>query len=85
MVHFAQSQLTDSGREIVIFTAYIENKSLQCAISYEALQDHFDGNTLKPIDTFVLNRRAIERIAEKLITQRRFESDDSILIRTSDC
>lgn len=85
IVRFPQAQLYDSAREIVIFTAYVGEESISCSISLEALQDHFQGNIHKPLQAFICNRHAIERITELLISQRRFETDGSVLIRTTDC
>ncbi len=85
MARFPNSELYDSGREIVIFAAIVHDETIQCAISLEALHDHFDGDMLKPVQTFKLNRRAIEQIAERLLSRHRFEADGSILIRTADC
>ena len=82
---FPKFQLYDSSREIMNFAAIVGDKTIACAISLEALQDNFDGDTRKPTETFVMNRSSIERIAEELISRQRFEPDGSILIRTADC
>ena len=80
---FPNSQLYDSSREIVHFVAIVGDKTIACSISLEALHDHFEGDMRKPTETFVANRPAIERLAEKLILRKRFEQDGSILIRTT--
>jgi hypothetical protein len=77
--------LYDSHRMVVLFVAIVSNETIGCAISHEALTDHFENNALQPAAAFSRHRAAIERIAEKLISQKRFESDGSILIRTADC
>ena len=85
-VRFSNSPpLYDSDRDIVIFVAYVEQTTIRCAISGEALRDHFEKNTQKPCKTFLRNRVPIEHIAKRLILQQRFETDGSILIRTADC
>jgi hypothetical protein len=57
-----------------------------CAISKEAIADHFGGDPHQDLlETFRFNRLKIEAVALKLIRQGQFESDGSILIRTSDC
>ena len=85
IARFPKSQLYDSTREIVNFAAIVGDRTIACAISIEALHDHFDGDIQKPTETFVGNRGAIERIAERLISRQRFEADGSIKIRTADC
>ncbi len=50
----------------------------------EALEDNFDGNISEPLKSFDLNRPAIKSIAKNLISQNRFESDGSVLIKSQD-
>ena len=85
VARFPNSTLYDSGRMVVNFAAIIGSDAINCAISLEALKDHFDNDCTKPTVVFSRHRPAIERIAERLITQKRLESDGSILIRSSDC
>jgi hypothetical protein len=56
-----------------------------CAISLQALEVRFGAKRGDIRQTFFQNQTAIESIAEKLIAQKRFEPDGSILIRTADC
>jgi Protein of unknown function (DUF1488) len=74
----------NDDRQIVQFYAVDQLNRIPCAISKEALDDHFQ-NGANPPDIFRSNRDPIEAIASKLIAHDRFESDGSILIRTSDC
>ena len=74
----------NDDRQIVQFYAVDQLNRIPCAISKEALDDHF-GNGANPLDIFKSNRDTIEAIASKLISRGRFESDGSILIGTSDC
>ena len=86
IARFPQTQIYDSDAKIVNFAAYVGEKTISCYISIEALQDHFQGNLLKPLQAFICNRPAIEQITERLIAQQRFEADGcSILIRSEDC
>ena len=85
IARFPKSQLYDSSREIVNFAAIVGDKTIVCAISIEALHDHFDGDIQKPTETFIGNRGAIEYITERLIARQRFEADGSIMIRAADC
>jgi len=70
---------------VVKFAAIVGNDTIGCEISLEALKDNFENDCLQPTAVFSRHRPAIERIAEKLIAQKRFENDGSILIRSSDC
>lgn len=83
-VSFHAVETLSASREIVSFPAEINGKRIQCAISWEALQDHFDGNGVPPINCFRANRKAIEAKAEHLIQRGRFESDGSVFIRSQD-
>lgn len=81
----AYTPLYDSHREVVKFAAYVGGATVACAISREALMDHFENTSKEPASVFSRHRAAIECIAEKLIAKGRYESDGSILIRSSDC
>jgi hypothetical protein len=85
IISFPPTQYYVDESESVIFPADVGQETIGCSISLAALQDHFQGHLLKPLEAFICNRPAIERIAERLITQRRFEEDGSVLIRTADC
>jgi len=82
---FPDRETLNSVRDAVSFPAEMNNSIISCAISGEALEDHFRGDNIPRLDTFRANRHAIEIIAERLINQQRFEQDGSILIRMQDC
>lgn len=75
----------DGNREVVTFPVFLNKQRIRCAISLEAIQDHFGGKDLPPLDVFRAKRSAIEGIAKRLIERQRFEQDGSILIRSQDC
>jgi hypothetical protein len=81
---FPQTQIYDDVDQAVIFTAISDKEPIRCTISLAALQDNFQGH-LRPLKAFICNRPAIEKIAERLIAERRFEADGSILISSIDC
>ena len=83
-INFPNIETIDVRRMVVSFPAEQDNNRIICEISFEALQDNFGGNNIQPFDCFKANRHAIEEKAERLITQGRFEHDDSILIRSQD-
>lgn len=84
-ISFSDIEAWDGDRFAVSFPAEEMSQRIRCAISWEALQDHFGGDNVTPVEAFRANRCAIERIAEGLITMSRFEQDGSILIRSQDC
>jgi hypothetical protein len=69
---------------VVSFAAVVDGRDVRCAISFEALMDHFGADFKDPRPAFIANRRRIEQLTAKLITQGRFESDGTILIRNQD-
>jgi hypothetical protein len=85
-ITFLSGDTWDGGRMVAIFWASMGDQRVPCAISFEALQDqrHFHEDPGPPIDTFRRHRPVIENLARRLIRQRRFEPDGSILIRAQD-
>lgn len=83
-INFLAGETWNGNREIVSFLADVDGKRIQCAISWEALQDNFGGDGMEPIKCFRANRPAIEAKAERLIKRGRFEEDGSVLIRSQD-
>ncbi len=74
-------------REIVSFSALDGSDRVSCAISEEALWDHFDLR--KPgrrtaTAVFAANRKRIEYLAKRKFTRKQLEPDGSVLIRSSE-
>ncbi len=74
----------DFDRTIVAFKGQDGEKIVQCAISREALEDHFGGNDKDSLKTFRENREGIEHEARRKYLADRLEPDGSVLIRTGD-
>jgi Protein of unknown function (DUF1488) len=83
-ISFPPGEHWDGRREVVVFQANTGTESVPCAISFEALQDRFNGDSRQPLETFRQHRSAIEALARTRIRQRRFEPDGSIVIRARD-
>lgn len=81
---FADESYDHHRRKIVWFSAIVDEKSIDCGISIEALADHFGAFYDNPLPAFRSHRQRIQDIAAKLINQRRFEDDGTIFIRSSD-
>lgn len=71
-------------RSVVWFGAVDDDKVIDCAISLEALTDHFGAYADDPLPAFRKHRQQIWDLAAKLIAQRRFEDDGTILIHSAD-
>ncbi len=80
----AQNVQYDGSREIVIFWGQAEGKSIRCAISSEALEDHYKSKHKNPVKIFLENQSAIEHEAVRKYLNNQFEADDFILIKTED-
>lgn len=84
-VTFPPGERPNESRDVVEFTAVSGNSKIRCAISLEALGDHFDADAKGMLDSFRGHRKRIEEMAAKLIAKGRFEADGAILIRSADC
>ena len=74
----------DHHRMSVFFTGKDGDKTVQCGISEEALEDHFKGDRKGPLKIFVANQERIEHEARRKYLTNHLEKDGSILIRTTD-
>jgi len=72
----------NSSRKVVSFWGQDGEKRVNCAISEEALDDHFAADNKDKMAVFRANRRAIEEIARRKYLEGRTEPDGSVLIRT---
>jgi hypothetical protein len=72
-------------RGVVVFRAEDGEKSVRCAISREALDDHFGGDKTKnKEESFQEHRETIEHEVRRKYLAGDTEADGSILIRTGD-
>lgn len=71
-------------RQVVWFSAIVDDKCIDCGISIEALADHFSAFQDDPLPAFRAHRERIRDAAAKLITERRFEDDGTIIVRSAD-
>jgi hypothetical protein len=80
----------DDSRDIVMFDGKALGLSVVCAISREALDDHFgaagtSGRTKKGrLETFRKNRSVIERMAREKFLHLPIEEPETVLIKTED-
>ena len=83
-IQFTPQAMNDTTRYVIAFSARIDSKSVECAISYQALRNHFGADYDNPMPAFITHRRRIEHLAATFIRQDHFESDGTVLIRSHD-
>jgi hypothetical protein len=69
---------------VVVFSGMDGNARVRCAVSGEALDDHFNGDARDKLDVFRRHRRTIEQESRRKYLAGDTEGDGSILIRTGD-
>ncbi len=74
----------DYNRMIIIFWGQDGDQSIRCAISIEALENHYKSKSKDPIKIFLENHSAIEHEAVRKYLNNQFESNNYILIKTGD-
>jgi Fic family protein len=73
------------ARQVVIFWGQDRKRRVRCAISREALDDHFKGDSIKDkLEVFKANHQAIEQEARRKYLAGDTEVDGSILVGTED-
>ncbi len=74
----------DGSRSVIIFLGLDRNtKKIECAISFEALDDRF-GDNQNHLKTFLANQNFIYNEINKKYLHNQFETNGSILIRSED-
>jgi len=74
----------DSGRDVVLFAARTRDGEIHCAISGEALEDHYGVKGVSQrarLAAFRAHRPEIEDVVRQKFITRHLERDGSILIR----
>jgi transcriptional regulator with XRE-family HTH domain len=74
----------DPTRMVVLFKGQDGDKTIPCAISREALDDHFGGDNKDNLKVFKACRERIEHEARRKYLADLVESDGSVLIKTLD-
>jgi transcriptional regulator with XRE-family HTH domain len=74
----------DPARMVVVFRGKDGDKTVVCAISREALDDHFGGDNKDTLKAFKAHRERIEHEARRKYLAGRVEPDGSVLIKTMD-
>ncbi len=77
----------DWTKGTIVFWGKDGDKRVRCAISREALDDHFKGDGKNMLKVFEANRPAIEHYARRKYMANQLEADGAVaelLIRTDD-
>jgi hypothetical protein len=74
----------DTERDVVVFWGLDRDQRIRCAISREALDDHFHGDSRNKLEVFRENHPAIEEIARRKYLSGHVEPDGTVLVRTAD-
>ena len=82
-ITFAPIEEENPDREEITFSAEMDGNMINCAITYQALRDHFDADYSDPLFAFMDARSDIEERARKLILEQRL-TNNSLLLTTSD-
>ena len=80
---FVDAQPRSNG-EAALFRGWNGATIVSCAISREALEDHFDGDNKDLLKVFKANHERIEHEARRKYLAGQIEKDLSVLIRTLD-
>ena len=72
-IHFPPQRPEYCGRDLVVaFMAEVDGAPVQCAVTAEALEDHFGARSLREADllsAFDLHRVRIEHAAERMLKE----------------
>jgi hypothetical protein len=74
----------DCSCDVAVFIATLDETTITCKITLEALKDHLQADIHHPLASFHQNLHRIQQRAATLIQQGRFDEDDSILICSAD-
>jgi hypothetical protein len=77
----------DFSRDVVAFSGEALGKAVPCAISREALDDHFGTDGVDNdgrVQAFLKNRSKIERMARQKYLSSTIEEPDTVLLKTVD-
>ena len=84
-IEFPDEETWDSSTGMVKFPADCNGNRILCAITIEALTDHFGAERgSDKIGPFQTSRMVIEQAAEQMIWAGRIEDDGSVVLRSSD-
>ncbi len=78
-VSFEPIEEEDSALEHIVFNAEFDGEKISCAITYEALTDHYEAEYSDPLFAFMMVRSEVEALAEKMILNGQADSGKIII------
>lgn len=79
-----EKAIYDPTRMVILFNGFDNDKIVQCAVSYEALEDHFHETNKNSLEIFKIHRQLIEQQARRKYIEGNLEANGSILLRSED-
>jgi hypothetical protein len=83
-ISFPREQQLTFDNSGVDFPAIVDGRRIQCKISREPLDDHFNAEREGTLHAFLRHHSEVEAKASGLIEQQMSQPDGSILINTFD-
>lgn len=74
----------DPNRLAVVFTGRDRDQRIVCAVSREALEDHFNADRKNLLKVFAVNRQQLEQKIRQKYLAGKVEADGSILLTSGD-
>ena len=62
------SSVVFEEEQCIVFNADADGRKIICAISYDAMNEYFEAEESDPLFAFMMARSAIEKLAEKMIS-----------------
>ena len=84
LIFINEDERYDPIRMVVSFTGKDGKKTIKCAISNEALEDHFKGGENNILKTYQANREKIQHEIRRKYLAEQCEPDGSILLKSED-
>ncbi|MES9906382.1 MAG: DUF1488 family protein [Sedimenticola sp.] len=82
---FTPIETENSAREIIEFDAVKQGRQIiKCAVTYQALYDHFDAEYSDPLFAFMSGRSIIESLVSQRIVDNLVEKSNRLLLQSSD-
>lgn len=83
-VSFPKLESWNNVTQVATIAAKVNKRRVLCRISLKILTDRFGASEENPMQSVVMHRDTLEKVAKNLIEKEHFEEDGSVLIRAED-
>ena len=83
-ISFPKLESWNTSTKMATIAVDVNKKRVLCRISLESLTDKYGSSEEDPMRLIIRHRPAIQEVATRLIENKIYEEDGSILIRTCD-